>query len=135
MAPYPRQALFASYECRVVLRFLISAGGGRTRLDFCGNLPQVPLMSQSIRLNGALIEAAKRQATLFYRSPPQQIEHWAAIGQVMEQALSYPALEKVVRAVGRKGLEQALAVVGTPEEVARRMRSSAGHENKSPQAK
>jgi len=76
-------------------------------------------MSQSIRLNGALIEAAKRQATLFHRSPPQQIEHWAAIGQVMEQALSYPALEKVVRAVGRKDLDQALAVVGTPEGVAK----------------
>lgn len=76
-------------------------------------------MSQSIRLNGDLIAAAKRQATLFHRSPPQQIEHWAAIGQVMEVALSYPALEKVVRAVGRKDLDQALAVVGTPAGIAK----------------
>ncbi|MEI6654679.1 MAG: hypothetical protein WCP45_07930 [Verrucomicrobiota bacterium] len=76
-------------------------------------------MSQSIRLHSDLIEAAKRQARLFHRSPPQQIEHWAAIGQVMEVALSYPALEKVVRAVGRKDLDQALAGVGTPAGVAK----------------
>jgi hypothetical protein len=53
-------------------------------------------MSASIRLNDELIAAAKRQAKLFHRSPPQQIEHWAAIGRVMETALSYPALEQVV---------------------------------------
>lgn len=76
-------------------------------------------MSQSIRLNDSLIEAAKRQASLFHRSPPQQIEHWAAIGQVMEAALSYPALEKVVRAVGRKDLDQALSAVSTPAGVAK----------------
>jgi hypothetical protein len=76
-------------------------------------------MSQSIRLNASLIEAAKRQAALFHRSPPQQIEHWAAIGQVMEAALSYPALEKVVRAVGRKDLEQALAAAGTPDGISK----------------
>ena len=76
-------------------------------------------MSQSIRLNGSLIEAAKRQAALFHRSPPQQIEHWAAIGQVMEAALSSPALEKVVRAVGRKDLDQALAAAGTPDGISK----------------
>ena len=53
-------------------------------------------MSTSIRLNDELIAAAKRQAKLFHRSPPQQIEHWAAIGRVMESALSYPAQERVV---------------------------------------
>ena len=53
-------------------------------------------MSTSIRLNDELIAAAKRQAKLFHRSPPQQIEHWAAIGRVMESALSYPAQEQVV---------------------------------------
>ena len=76
-------------------------------------------MSQSIRLDGDLIEAAKRQAKLFHRSPPQQIEHWAVIGRVMEQALSYPALDKVVRTVGRRELDQALDKVGTPEGVRR----------------
>ena len=53
-------------------------------------------MSEFIRLNDELIAAAKRQAKLFHRSPPQQIEHWAAIGRVMETALSYPAQAQVV---------------------------------------
>jgi hypothetical protein len=76
-------------------------------------------MSASIRLNDELIVAAKRQAKLFHRSPPQQIEHWAAIGRVMETALSYPAQEQVAAAVGRPEVDAALAVVGTPEGIAR----------------
>ncbi len=72
-------------------------------------------MSQSIRQSDDLMEAAKRQAKLFHRSPPQQIEHWAAIGRVMEVALSYPAREKVAEAAGREDLDKALAEVGTPE--------------------
>ncbi len=76
-------------------------------------------MSQSIRLSDELIEAAKRQAKLFHRSPPQQVEHWAAIGRVMEVALSYPAQEKVAGAAGREDLDEALASVGTPEGIAR----------------
>ena len=76
-------------------------------------------MSQSIRLSDDLIEAAKRQAKLFHRSPPQQVEHWAAIGRVMEVALSYPAQEQVAKAVGGDDLDEALAEVGTVEGVAR----------------
>jgi hypothetical protein len=76
-------------------------------------------MSASIRLSDELIAAAKRQAKLFHRSPPQQIEHWAAIGRVMEAALSYPAQEQVAEAVGRAEVDAALAVVGTPEGIAR----------------
>ena len=62
--------------------------------------------------------AAKRQAELFHRSPPQQIEYWAALGRVMETALSYPAQEQMARSVGRADVEAALAVVGTPEGIA-----------------
>ncbi len=76
-------------------------------------------MSLSIRVSTELVEAAKRQGTLFHRSPPQQIEHWAAIGQVMEAALSFPALEKVVRSVGRAELDQAMSVIGSPEGIAK----------------
>lgn len=54
-------------------------------------------MSTSIRLSDELVAAAKRQAELFHRSPPQQIEHWAAIGRVMETALSYPARERAMQ--------------------------------------
>ncbi len=76
-------------------------------------------MSQSIRISDELAEAAKGQAELFHRSPPQQIEHWAAIGRVMEVALSYPAEKKVAEAVGREKVDQALAMVGTEEGIAR----------------
>ena len=75
-------------------------------------------MSQSVRLSDELVEAARRQAKLFHRSPPQQIEHWAVIGRVMKAALSYPAQEKVA-AVGRPELDEALAQVGTPQGIAR----------------
>lgn len=73
-------------------------------------------MSQSIRLSDELIEAAKVKAALHHRSPPQQIEHWAAIGRVMETALSYPAVEKAV-AADRDALDQALSKVGSVEAV------------------
>lgn len=76
-------------------------------------------MSTSIRLSDELVAAAKRQAELFHRSPPQQIEHWAAIGRVMETALSYPARERVAQSVGRADVDAALAAVGTPEGIAR----------------
>ena len=75
-------------------------------------------MSQSIRISDDLADAARRQAMLFHRSPPQQIEHWAAIGRGMEVALSYPAQEKVVRTVGRAQLDERLGVVGTPSGIA-----------------
>lgn len=87
-------------------------------LDPCGKLPQLPDVSTSIRLSDELVAAAKRQAELFHRSPPQQIEHWAALGRVMETALSYPAQEQMARSVGRADVEAALAVVGTPEGIA-----------------
>lgn len=85
------------------------------RLDICGNLPQSVPVSESIRLSDELIAAAKQSAKLFHRSPPQQIEHWAAIGRVMEVALSYPAQELVAKAAHRRDLDAALAGVGTPE--------------------
>ena len=72
-------------------------------------------MSQSIRLSDDLIEAAKRQAKLFHRSPPQQVEHWAAIGRVMETALSYPAQEKVVPWGSSEDIEDLRAEVESEE--------------------
>jgi len=84
-------------------------------LDFCGKLPQAAAVSQSIRISDELAAAAKNKAKLHHRSPPQQIEHWAAIGRMMEPVLSYPAREKILDAAGRPELDRALARVGTPE--------------------
>ncbi len=82
-------------------------------IDNCGKLPQRESMSQSIRISDELAEVAKQQAALFHRSPPQQIEHWAAIGRVMEVALSYPAEKKMLAAIDRKKIDEALSVVGS----------------------
>ena len=45
----------------------------------------------SIRLNQALVERAVIMANAFNRSPANQIEHWAKIGEMMEDnpELSY----------------------------------------------
>ena len=72
-------------------------------------------MSKSIRLSDELIAQAKATGTTFHRSPPQQIEHWAQIGRVMEAALSYSAQGKIKVAATRKTLDDALTVVGTDE--------------------
>ena len=72
-------------------------------------------MSASIRLNDELIAAAKRQAKLFHRSPPQQIEHWAAIGRVMESALSYPAQERVAPWGSAREMDELRATVESDE--------------------
>lgn len=52
-------------------------------------------MSKSLRLNDELFEQAKKIGKVFHRSPPQQIEHWAQIGRVLESALSYQAVKGV----------------------------------------
>jgi hypothetical protein len=88
-------------------------------LDFCGKLPQSVPVSHSIRISDDLAEAAQHQAKLFHRSPPQQVEHWAAIGRVMEVALSYPAEQKVAESIGPQQIEAALNEVGTTEGIAR----------------
>ncbi|MDF1849828.1 MAG: hypothetical protein P1U85_03265 [Verrucomicrobiales bacterium] len=75
-------------------------------------------MSKSIRISDELAEFAEAAAVESHRSPPQQIEHWAQIGRVLEPALSYRA-ESAVKRVGRADLDAALNEVGTPETVQR----------------
>ena len=82
--------------------------------DFCGKLRQNSPMSQSVRLSDELVNEAKEKAKLFHRSPPQQIEHWAAIGKILEPALTYGAQERVAVEANRENLDRALSVVDTP---------------------
>ena len=76
-------------------------------------------MSKSIRVSDELLEQAKRTAKLFHRSPPQQIEHWAQIGRVMESTLSYGTQEKVKTVATQEALDAALELPGTPEGIKR----------------
>lgn len=75
-------------------------------------------MSKSIRVSDELAEFAEAAAVESHRSPPQQIEHWAQIGRVLEPALSYRA-ESAVKRVSRADLDALLDAVGSPEAVQR----------------
>ena len=71
-------------------------------------------MSKSLRLSDELFCEAEKSARLFHRSPPQQIDHWAQIGRVMEAALSYPAQAKI-KTVSMQDIDAAVGLVNTPE--------------------
>lgn len=75
-------------------------------------------MSKSIRISDELAEFAEAAAVESHRSPPQQIEHWAQIGRVLEPALSY-RMETAVKRAGRNDLDAALDHVGTSEGIDR----------------
>ncbi|MCB1227555.1 MAG: hypothetical protein KDK99_17180 [Verrucomicrobiales bacterium] len=75
-------------------------------------------MSRSIRISDELAEFADAAAGFSHRSPPQQIEHWAQLGRILEPALSYRA-ESAIKQVGRADLDAVLARVGSPESVRR----------------
>ena len=52
----------------------------------------------SIRLDEKLIEKATIMAKAFNRTPPKQIEHWAKIGEMMEDNpdLSYEFVKQAI---------------------------------------
>ena len=70
-------------------------------------------MSKSIRVSDELAALAEKAAALGHRSPPQQVEHWAQIGRIVEPALSFDATSKIKRA-DRAELDAVLAGVETP---------------------
>lgn len=47
-------------------------------------------MSKAIKLSDQLVVEATRYAKVFHRSPPKQIEHWAAIGRIAEENPDLP---------------------------------------------
>ena len=75
-------------------------------------------MSKSIRISDELAESAEAAAAVSHRSPPQQIEHWAQIGRVLEPALSYQT-ETAIKRVGRPELDAALDEIGSSAATAR----------------
>lgn len=71
-------------------------------------------MSRSIRVSDTLLEEAEKAATLCHRSPPQQIEHWAQLGRIMESALSWPAQIEAKSVSLHDRLAAGLSSVDTP---------------------
>lgn len=72
-------------------------------------------MSKSIRLSDELFERAKESGSLFHRSPPQQVEHWAQIGRVMESALSYRAVKSAKAWGSQEDIDELVDEVSSPE--------------------
>ncbi|WP_019673575.1 TA system antitoxin ParD family protein [Psychrobacter lutiphocae] len=56
------------------------------------------MSTTSIRLNTALVDKAQVFAKAQHRTPPKQIEHWATIGQIMEDNpdLSYEFVRQLL---------------------------------------
>lgn len=48
------------------------------------------MATNSIRLDQSLIEKATIIAKALNRTPPKQIEHWARIGEIMEDNPDFP---------------------------------------------
>ena len=75
-------------------------------------------MSKSIRISDELAASAEEAAAISHRSPPQQIEHWAQIGRVLEPTLSFTA-QVAVKQATRADLDAILDRVETAEGIHR----------------
>jgi hypothetical protein len=53
-------------------------------------IEETTMATTSIRLNQYLIEKATIMAKALNRTPPKQIEHWAKIGEIMEDNPDLP---------------------------------------------
>jgi len=62
------------------------------------------MATASIRLNLDLVEKATIMANALNRTPPKQIEHWAKIGEIMEDNpdLPYEFVKKAIIAKAEK---------------------------------
>ncbi len=72
----------------------------------CTIQPGDPMATTSIRLDQELIEKATIMAKALNRTPPKQIEHWAKIGEMMEDNPDLP-YELVKQAIIAKAEKEA----------------------------
>ena len=59
------------------------------------------MSSTALRIDSELYEEAKASAKLHHRTTPEQLEHWAWLGRVLESTLSVASVGKV-KAVSRE---------------------------------
>lgn len=71
-----------------------------------------------MRLSDELVNRAKEQSRKFHRSAAQQIEHWAALGQLMEPALSFPVQDRMMDDITRE-FDEAVDGAESAETIAR----------------
>jgi hypothetical protein len=67
------------------------------------------MSSMPLRIDGNLIKEARVSGQVFHRSIAQQVEHWAALGRVLEQVLTVPSVAKIKRLHRPVDLDKVLA--------------------------
>jgi len=68
-----------------------------------------------VRLSATLATSARSVAKVLDRSLTEQVEHWARLGQVVEEAISAGALRQLKARSHDPELAQRIAVAATPE--------------------
>ena len=70
-----------------------------------------------MRLDSALVTAAKREGSIFKRSAPKQIEFWAELGKAVEQVLNYNDIFAVIQGLKKVKVESVKSVTVDPADV------------------
>ncbi len=71
------------------------------------------MSSMPLRIDDGLIKEARLSGQLFHRSIPQQVEHWACLGRLLEKVLTVSSVAKVKGLHRPVRLEKALASAGS----------------------
>jgi hypothetical protein len=64
--------------------------GALLQSEMCKMSEEIDMATTSIRLDQDLIDKATIMAKALNRTPPKQIEHWAKIGEIMEDNPDLP---------------------------------------------
>ena len=70
-----------------------------------------------MRLDSALVTAAKREGSIYKRSAPKQIEFWAELGKAVEQVLNYNDIFAVIQGLKKVKLESVESMAVDPADV------------------
>ena len=67
------------------------------------------MSSMPLRIDDELIKEARVSGHVFHRSIAQQVEHWAALGKVLENVLTVTSIGKIKSSKAPVNLDQLLA--------------------------
>lgn len=68
-----------------------------------------------VRLSNSLVVRARAAAAVLDRSLTEQVEHWARLGQVVEEVISARTMQQLKAHSYDPDLKQRLAVAATPQ--------------------
>ncbi len=70
-----------------------------------------------MRLDSALVTAARREGSINKRSAPKQIEFWAELGKAVEQVLNYNDIFAVIQGLKKVKVESVKSVPVDPADI------------------